>query len=142
MAIRIEDLPVEYQNQVKKQLSQNKTSFRPAKAGTKYHNVEVEFKGIRFKSKKEQRRFLELYQLYKAGAITDLKLQPQFTLIESYIKPSGEKVSGMKYTADFSYLRDGQLFVEDVKSKVTKTTDYKIRKNLMLDIYGIVITEI
>jgi len=58
------------------------------------------------------------------------------------MKPDGTRVRRMRYTADFSYKKDGKLIVEDVKSHPTKTTDYQMRKNLMKDIYGIVITEV
>ena len=93
-------------------------------------------------AKKEEKRYHELMELFTTGDITELKLQPQFTLVEGYMKPDGTRVRRMRYTADFSYKKDGKLIVEDVKSHPTKTTDYQMRKNLMKDIYGIVITEV
>jgi hypothetical protein len=44
------------------------------------------------------------------------------------------------YYADFVYYKDGELIVEDVKG--VKTEAYKIKKKLMLERYGIRITEI
>lgn len=41
---------------------------------SKYKNIPCEADGIRFDSKKERRRFLELKGMYEAGLITDLKL--------------------------------------------------------------------
>lgn len=58
--------------------------------------------GIPFDSQKEARRFIELRSLLKAGKIRNLKLQPQFTLQESYVTPEGERVRAVRYVADFS----------------------------------------
>ena len=90
--------------------------------------------------------------LLQAGKIRDLKLQPQYTLQESYITPEGERVRAIKYVADFSYERptlpdcNGVVrwlpVVEDVKSKATKTQKYEIKKKLMRERFGISITEV
>ena len=90
--------------------------------------------------------------LLQAGKIRDLKLQPQYTLQESYITPEGERVRAIKYVADFSYERpalpdcNGVVHwlpvVEDVKSKATKTQKYEIKKKLMRERFGISITEV
>lgn len=46
------------------------------------------------------------------------------------------------YTADFVYMKDGKLVVEDVKSEITrKEADYVLRRKLMLDRHGIRILE-
>lgn len=138
MAIRLEDLPLQVQERIARQQLWNQKK----KPKQKYRNHEIQSGNLKFKSRAEERRFYELLPLWKMGVIQELKLQPQFTLIESYIRPTGEKVGRMRYTADFSYKREGALVVEDVKSKATKTTDYQMRKKMMLDIYGIEIQEI
>lgn len=115
----------------------------------KYRNVRTMVDGIPFDSQKEARRFIELKYLLKAGKIRNLKLQPQFTLQESYITPEGERVRAIRYVADFSYERRDQnapIFwvkvVEDVKSQATRTEKYKIKKKLMLERLGIAIEEV
>ena len=105
-----------------------------------------------FDSKKEAQRFDELMLLLKAGQIRNLKLQPQFTLQESYVSSDGERIRAIRYTADFSYERrtkldaEGVIFwpkvVEDCKSSATKTKDFEIRKRLLNDRFGISITEV
>lgn len=118
----------------------------------KYRNQKTQVDGIPFDSQKEARRFIELKYLLKAGRIRKLKLQPQFTLQESYITPEGERVRALKYVADFSYERptepdqNGYIHwvkvVEDVKSQATRTEKYKIKKKLMLERLGIAVVEI
>ena len=149
MSIRMEDLPLPYQERAAKQIMaqmrkatgrtmlQEQEQFRQ-----KYNARRAECNNINFDSQAEMRRYQELMALFLAGQIQELKIHPEFTLIESYTKPDGERVRRMRYTADFSYLRDGVLVVEDVKSRPTQTTDYQMRKKIMLDRYGIVIQEI
>ncbi len=159
MRMDISSLPPHYQRQVaeklKAQCGNSKTT--PATTNTnppvtapeastktnKYRNeTALGPGGLKFKSKRELKRYNELMLLLNAGEITDLKLQPQYTLLESYYKPDGTPVKRMRYTADFSYIKNGQLIVEDVKSTATKTEAYQLRKNMMLDRYSIIITEI
>lgn len=131
---------VKLQQQGERKLLQKKQELENKKP--KYHNSSVEANGIKFDSKKERRRYDELVVLLNAGVITDLKLQEEYTLIEAYTTPNGERVRRMKYTCDFSYIRDGKKVVEDVKSTATRTQAYMMRKKLMLDKYGIVIQEV
>ena len=108
----------------------------------KYNNQPTESRGIRFDSKKEARRFEELMLLQQAGEIADLKLQPQFTLQESYVTAEGERVRAIRYVADFSYWQEGDLVVEDVKSRATATAQYKLKKKLMQERLGISVKEV
>lgn len=107
--------------------------------------------GIRFDSRAEARRYDELMLMLKAGKIRDLRLQPQFTLQEAYTTPDGNRIKATRYQADFSYERhnedtpwllEWERVVEDVKSKATKTRVYAIKKKLMLERFGIEITEV
>ena len=65
------------------------------------------------------------------SALADLRLQPQFTLQESYITETGERIRAVRYTADFSYKFGGKLVVEDVKSKPTRTKEYLRNRKFM-----------
>ena len=80
-----------------------------------------------FDSKREAERYLFLRSEQLAGRISDLKCQVSFTLL-----PPKGKERAVKYIADFTYIRDGKLVVEDVKSKATKTPEYIIKRKLML----------
>ena len=101
---------------------------------SKYNNKKIVIDGRVFDSKKEGARFIELRTMQWAGVITDLECQVEFKL---------EVEGGMvaSYLADFTYNRSGQKIVEDVKSKVTKTAVYRLKKKLMKQIYGIEILE-
>ena len=52
----------------------------------------------------------------------------------------------IRYVADFSYEKQSgdhwELVVEDVKSKATRTVQYKIKRKLMLNKFHIQIQEI
>lgn len=135
MSIDISRLSPAAQRQIAQKLGQQL-------AQKKYHN-ETDTRGdIRFDSRKEARRYDTLMLMLRAGQISELRLQPQFTLHEAYTTPEGKRVQAIRYQADFSYVRDGQLIVEDVKSKATKTRVYEIKKKLMREKYGVEITEV
>ena len=80
--------------------------------------------------------------LLKAGKIQDLRLQTEFTLQDAYTMPNGNRVRAIRYKADFTYLWGGNLVVEDVKSKATKTRVYSMKKKILADKFGIEIQEI
>lgn len=103
---------------------------------SKYKNIPCEADGIRFDSKKERRRFLELKGMYEAGLITDLKLQHHFTLSEAFKDVSGNVVRRVEYIADFTYFdSEGKFVIEDVKSNATRQNAvYSLKKRLMADL--------
>lgn len=109
---------------------------------SKYH-AEKDVRGkLKFDSKKEARRYDALVMLLRRGEISDLRVQPEFTLIEAYTTPDGERVRAMRYRADFSYRRRGELIVEDVKSAATRTRVYIDKRKMMQEKYGITVREV
>lgn len=83
----------------------------------KYKNKICELDGIKFASKKEMTRYKELKLLEKNGDITELELQPRFTLQPRYRK-DGKTIRKIEYVADFSYRdKKGKHIVEDVKRR-------------------------
>lgn len=123
------------------------------KAGRKFHNRPTERimpngKVRTFDSAREASRYDELALLLKANAIRDLRIQPQFTLKESYVAWDGELSGKVVYIADFSYeerTKEGawRFVVEDVKSERTrKNKDYRIKVKLMQEVRGITVQEI
>lgn len=122
----------------------------------KYKSKKVIVNGITFDSKKEAKRYSELLLLEKAGAISDLKRQVKYILIPAQreftneIYKKGIKKGQFKpgkllerecaYIADFEYIENGKIVVEDTKGFRTK--DYIIKRKLMLHVHGIRITEI
>ena len=113
-----------------------------SQGNAKYRNTPAERAGVRFDSRKEARRYDELMVMLRAGIISDLRLQQQFTLQESYITETGERIRAVRYTADFSYKFGGKLVVEDVKSKPTRTKEYLRNRKFMRSKFGIDIQEI
>jgi hypothetical protein len=89
-----------------------------------------------FDSEKEWRRWLALLEELKAGAIQGLRKQRRFWLHG----PNGARITS--WVADFTYIRNGKLIAEDVKSEMTrKLPTYRVKKAWVLDEYGIDILE-
>lgn len=106
----------------------------------KYHNKKI---GT-FDSRKELNRFHQLQLLQRAGEITNLQRQVAFELLPSQKGADGKTIERpVKYIADFTYNdKNGKLIVEDVKSPITRTAEYVIKRKLMLFIHNIRINEI
>ena len=122
-----------------------KSTYNPyrnpySKKTSKYHNKKTVVNGITFDSKHEAERYIELQMLFKAGVISNLKLQVAYELMPT-VKLNGETFRGIKYVADFVYKdKDGKEIVEDAKGM--KTDVYKIKKKLMAYIHHISIHEV
>lgn len=89
--------------------------------GNKYHARKIKAPdGQVFDSVKEYHRWGCLRLLERAGAIQDLKRQVKFELI-----PRVGEERPCNYIADFTYMENGNLVVEDVKG--VRTDAYKSR---------------
>lgn len=98
----------------------------------KYNAVKTTVDNIKFDSKKEANRYLELKLLLRCKKISDLKLQTKFDF-----NVNGYHVCS--YKADFEYIENGRRIVEDAKG--VKTAVYIIKKKLMKSVHGIDIFE-
>lgn len=96
----------------------------------KYFNKKVVIDGIKFDSKKEANRYMELKVLEKVGIIRELELQPLFVLQSEYTNNKNEKIRAITYKADFMYFDNhfDKYIVEDVKGY--KTDVYKLKKKI------------
>ena len=103
----------------------------------KYNAKRQLYKGVRFDSKKELNRYLILEQMQMKNYIAELEIHPVYPLLVNGIKIG-------RYTADFKYKnKDGEEIIEDVKSKITRTRDYILRKKILATYTPpIIITEI
>lgn len=142
MAIDFNSLGPDAQKQILRKMGQTTGKPRANKYG-----AQKDTRGrITFDSKREARRYDELMMLLHAGRIRNLKLQPQFTLQESYRTPDGARIRAMRYVADFYYeVLNGERWepvVEDVKSRATATQLYKNKKKIMREKYGIDVQEV
>lgn len=80
---------------------------------------------IKFDSKKEAQRWIELQLLERAGEISDLQRQVKVELIGQHRPLYTRTGRKMKLTFDFSYIEDGVLIYEDAKGYPTR--DYEVR---------------
>lgn len=102
------------------------------KRANKYGAVRTTVDGVTFHGKGEAKRYHELRLLERAGEISALNRQVTFPLT----------VNGVRicdYVADFSYVRQGVLFVEDFKG--VRTAEYRLKKKLMRAVHGVEIHE-
>jgi hypothetical protein len=113
------------------------------KQRSKYRSRKVERDGQKFDSQKEARRWDVLEQLAGQGAIAELRRQVAFVLAPAVRFPGEKRMKpALRYVADATYVQDGQLVVEDVKSPPTrKTAIYRAKKHLMATVHNIHIKE-
>ena len=99
----------------------------------KFRSQPTEVGGIKFPSKKEAKRWVELQDAEARGVISDLKRQVRFRL----------DVNGVlvcSYVADFTYTNGaGQYVVEDSKGFLTPV--YRLKRKMMKACHGITILE-
>ena len=93
----------------------------------KYRNKKVQIDMYVFDSIAESKRYKELVLLQRAGKISELQLQPKFSLQESFRK-KGKTYRKIEYIADFQYEENGKIIVEDVKGKETEV--FKLKRKL------------
>ena len=120
----------------------------------KYQAIKTTVNGIEFHSRKEARRYQDLLLLQRAGVIKKLEKQVKFVLIPAQYETTiryGKKGQRLKdgqkliekecaYYADFVYEENGKKIVEDTKG--VRTSDYIIKRKLMLQVHGIRIREV
>lgn len=96
----------------------------------KFGAKSCEADGIKFPSKKERKRYIDLKLLQASGQILFFLRQVPFHL-----------PGGVKYLCDFMvYWTNGDITIEDVKGM--KTPEYITKKKLVEAIYPIEIKEI
>lgn len=102
------------------------------KKGSKYNNTKVVYDNLKFDSKAEMNRYIELKLLEKAGEIEGLKTQIKFTLQDKF-KIDNKTIRAITYTADFVYKERNIVIVEDLKSWATsKDKTYQLKKKMMI----------
>ena len=104
------------------------------KKTSKYKARRTKLDGIWFDSRAEAARYVILMQMLKRNEIRKLKLHPRFKLTDRH-----------SYVADFSYdvihreaVPDSHV-IEDCKG--FRTAVYKLKKQMMKELYGIDILE-
>lgn len=108
----------------------------------KYNARKTIIDGIKFDSRKEAKRYVELKEMERKGLIRDLNLQVPFELIPSFtifVDGKIRKRRNIRYIADFVYFENDKEVVEDVKGR--KTDVYKLKKKLFEYVYHMTIKE-
>lgn len=96
----------------------------------KFKAKPCEYDDIKFASKKEAKRYLELQSLKRLGEVVFFLRQTPFHL-----------TGGVKYVCDYLvFWKDGEVTIEDVKGM--RTDMYKLKKKQVETLYPITITEI
>lgn len=98
----------------------------------KYRNKKVQVDMYVFDSIAESRRYKELKLLERTGEIQNLELQPHFLLQESF-KKNGKTFRKIEYIADFKYIENGKIIVEDVKG--IQTDVFKLKHKIFEKVY-------
>lgn len=109
---------------------------KKAKPG-KYKSVRIKVDGFWFDSKKEAQYYGTLKMKVKAGDIKTFRRQVRYRIVINGVKIT-------TYVADFvEECWDGSKRIIDVKSEFTRTlAPYRMKRQLMLALYGIKIIEV
>lgn len=94
---------------------------------SKYFNKKTQVGMYVFDSIAESKRYKELVLLEQAGQIKGLELQPKFLLQEGF-KKNGKTYRKIEYIADFMYIENGKVIIEDVKGMETDV--FKLKRKL------------
>ena len=127
------------------------------KKRSKYGNQKVTYENEKFDSKKELARWLFLREAEERGEISNLTRQVKFELLspvrEEYVVHLKTKdVTRTRVVqqavfdrCDFTYIKNGELIVEDVKAAPKSTAldkSYTLKKKMMRSLKGINIKEV
>lgn len=93
----------------------------------KYRNKKTQIGMYVFDSISESKRYKELALLEQAGQIKGLELQPKFLLQEGF-KKNGKTFRKIEYIADFMYIENGKVIIEDVKGMETDV--FKLKRKM------------
>ena len=128
-------------------------NFRAKKS--KYNNKKIVNEFGTWDSKKEFQRWLVLKEAEAQGLITDLQRQVKFELIpavrEDYVVhlKTKDKIKtrtlqlAICYTCDFTYYKDGEYIVSDVKaSPKMLPKEYVLKKKILFALKGILVKEV
>jgi len=108
---------------------------------SKYRSRKVVDDGITFDSMMEHKRYTQLKMLINAGVILDLHVHPIFKLQPKYYSKSQRRnIAAITYTADYSYLENGQVVVEDVKG--FKTAAFNLKRRMLEYLYPNIIFKV
>ena len=107
--------------------------MKRSKYGNKKTKAQIGDDLIEFDSRAEANRAIHLFKLLEKGLIEKLIFQPSFEL-QGGFRRNKRAIRAIKYISDFSYVKNGERHIEDVKG--VKTSEYQMKKKLFLKQYG------
>ena len=107
---------------------------------SKYHSIKVSVNGLIFDSQKEYAYWVYLIAEQNKKKIWKLQRQVPYLLTEPKRDSNGKMHRARKYYADFVYEDTNGKHVVDAKG--CRTDVYTLKRDLMLDRYGITIEEV
>lgn len=138
------------QEQEKARKAATETEKKPKK-GNKLHAEKVDMTMpdgtlMHFDSKREARRYMDLWLMQRAGEITNLRTQVKYSLLPKQVHPDGTQERAIDYVADFVYEKDGETVVEDSKGfRNTASAAYRVfvmKRKMMLYFHGVTVREV
>lgn len=142
---------VQEQQRAEKAAEDTKAKAEKPKKGNKLHAEKVNMTMpdgtlMHFDSKREARRYMNLWLMQRAGEITNLRTQVKYPLLPKQERKDGTKERAIDYVADFVYEKDGETVAEDSKGfRNTSSATYKVfvmKRKMMLYFHGITVKEV
>lgn len=142
---------VQEQQRAEKAAADAKAKAEKPKKGNKLHAEKVDMTMpdgtlMRFDSKREARRYMDLWLMQRAGEISGLRTQVKYELIPKQVHKDGTKEKSIEYVADFVYEQGGETVVEDSKGfRDTSSAAYRVfvmKRKMMLYFHGITVREV
>lgn len=142
---------VQEQQRAEKAAADAKAKAEKPTKGNKLHAEKVDMTMpdgtlMHFDSKREARRYMNLWLMQRAGEITNLRTQVKYPLLPKQERKDGTKERAIDYVADFVYEKDGETVAEDSKGfRNTSSATYKVfvmKRKMMLYFHGITVKEV
>lgn len=142
---------VQEQQRTEKAAADAKAKAEKPKKSNKLHAEKVDMTMpdgtlMHFDSKREARRYMDLWLMQRSGEIANLRTQVKYSLLPKQVHKDGTKERGIEYVADFVYEQGGETVVEDSKGfRNTASAAYRIfvmKRKLMLYFHGITVREV
>ena len=142
---------VQEQQRAEKASAEAKAKAEKPKKGNKLHAEKVDMTMpdgtlMHFDSKREARRYMDLWLMQRSGEITNLRTQVKYPLLPKQVHPDGTQERAIDYVADFVYEKDGETVVEDSKGfRNTASAAYRVfvmKRKMMLYFHGVTVREV
>lgn len=142
---------VQEQQRAEKAEADAKAKAEKPTKGNKLHAEKVDLTMpdgtlMHFASKREARRYMDLWLMQRAGEISGLRTQVKYPLLPKQVHKDGTKERAIEYVADFVYEQGGETVVEDSKGfRDTSSAAYRVfvmKRKMMLYFHGITVREV